>query len=90
MATMQIRIDEGMKAAADSLFSDLGLDTSAAVRMFIAAALEADGIPFAVKRTRERKPNVELREAMEDARMGKNLHGPYSTADEAIRSMLED
>jgi len=87
---MQIRIDEGMKAAADSLFSDLGLDTSAAVRMFIAAALEADGIPFAVKRTRERKPNVELREAMEDARMGKNLHGPYSTADEAIRSMLED
>ena len=90
MATIQIRVDDGMKMAADSLFTDLGLDTSTAVRMFIAAALETDGIPFPVKRARDRKPNAELREAMEDVRMGRNLHGPYATADEAVRSMLED
>jgi len=83
-------MDDGMKVAADSLFSDLGLDTSTAVRMFIAAALEMNGIPFAIKRTRDRKPNDELREAMEDIRLGRNLYGPYLTADEAVRSMLED
>ena len=55
MATIQVRVDDGMKAAADSLFSDLGLDTSTAVRMFIAAALETDGLPFVVKRARDRK-----------------------------------
>ena len=90
MATIQIRVDDGMKAAADSLFSDLGLDTSTAVRMFIAAALDTDGLPFAVKRAHERKPNAELREAMEDARLGRNLNGPYATTDEAVRSMLEE
>jgi len=90
MATIQIRVDDGIKAAADSLFFDLGLDTSTAVRMFIAAALETDGLPFTVKRTRDRKPNAELRVAMEDTRLGRNLYGPYATADEAVRSMLED
>jgi DNA-damage-inducible protein J len=90
MATIQIRVDEHMKAAADSLFSDLGLDTSTAVRMFITAALEHDGIPFAIKRARERKPNAELREAMEDVRLNRNLYGPFKTAEEAVRSMLED
>ena len=89
MATIQIRIDDGIKAAADSLFSDLGLDTSTAVRMFIAAALETNGLPFAVKRASDRKPNAELREALEDVRLEKNLHGPYVTAEEAVRSMLE-
>ena len=89
MATIQIRVDDGIKAAADSLFSDLGMDTSTAVRMFIVAALETDGLPFTVKRARDRKPNADLRKAMEDTRLGRNLYGPYATASEAVRSMLE-
>ncbi len=89
MATIQVRLDDNVKSAADSLFSALGLDTSTAVRMFIAAAIENDGIPFAVKRSSHRQPNAELREAMEDIRLKRNLHGPYATADEAVRSMLE-
>ena len=90
MATIQIRLDDNMKAEADSLFTSLGLDTSTAVRMFISAALEYDGIPFAVKRAAERKPNAELFEAMEDIRLGRNLYGPFATAEEAVRSMLVD
>ena len=86
MATLQIRVDDSMKAAADDLFASLGLDTSTAVRMFLAAALENDGIPFAVKCTGNRKPNAELREAMEDVRLGSNLHGLFDNAEEAMRS----
>ena len=48
MATIQIRVDENTKAAADSLFSSLGLDTSTAVRIFLVKALEHNGIPFAI------------------------------------------
>ena len=44
MATIQIRVDDNIKAAADSLFSSLGLDTSTAVRMFLSAALLNDGM----------------------------------------------
>ncbi|MCL2149678.1 MAG: type II toxin-antitoxin system RelB/DinJ family antitoxin [Dehalococcoidia bacterium] len=89
MATIQVRIDDNVKTEADTLFSALGLDTSTAVRMFIAAAIENDGMPFAVKRINSRKPNAELREAMEDARLNHNLHGPYSSAEVAMRSMLD-
>ena len=87
MATIQVRIDDQTKAAADSLFSGLGLDTSTAMRIFIAASLERGGIPFAVK---HRRYNAETLEAMEDVRLRRNLIGPFETAEEAVRSMLED
>jgi DNA-damage-inducible protein J len=58
--------------------------------MFISASIEHDGIPFPVKRNSARRPNAELREALEDVRLRKNLHGPFVTAEEAVRSMLED
>ncbi|MCL2192590.1 MAG: type II toxin-antitoxin system RelB/DinJ family antitoxin [Treponema sp.] len=87
MATIQVRVDDGTKAAADSLFSSLGLDTSTAVRIFLAASLENNGMPFPV---RHRTVKSDLLEAIEDTRLRRNLHGPFKTAEEAINSMLED
>jgi len=87
MATIQIRVDDNIKSAADTLFSNLGLDTSTAIRMFLSAAIAKDGIPFAVKR---RKPNADLLEAIQDTRNRRNLHGPYKTAEKAVAAMLED
>ncbi|MDR3314570.1 MAG: type II toxin-antitoxin system RelB/DinJ family antitoxin [Oscillospiraceae bacterium] len=46
--TIQIRVDDNTKDAADALFSSLGLDTATAVRIFLAAAMEVGGIPFSV------------------------------------------
>jgi DNA-damage-inducible protein J len=86
MATIQIRVDNNMKAAADELFDSLGLDTPTAVRMFLSAAIENDGIPFPIRR----KPNAEMREALEDVRLRRNLHGPYKNADDAVTAMLEE
>jgi len=87
MATIQVRVDDSTKAAADSLFSSLGLDTSTAVRMFLMASLENDGIPFPVKR---RVATPDFMEAIEDTRLRRNLHGPFKTAEEAVASMLEE
>ena len=87
MATIQIRVDDEIKIAADSLFNNLGLDTSTAVRMFLSAAIEKDGIPFAIRR---RKPNADLLESIQDTRNRRNLHGPYKTAAEAVAAMLEN
>ena len=87
MATIQIRVDDNIKTAADSLFTSLGLDTSTAVRMFLSAALANDGIPFAVK---HREPNADLLEAIADTRNRRNLHGPYKTAEDAVAAMLKD
>ena len=87
MAVIQIRVEDDLKTAVDSLFNNLGLDTSTAVRMFLSAALANDGIPFEVKR---RKPNTDLLEAIRDTRARRNLHGPFKTAEEATAAMLED
>jgi len=87
MATIQIRVDDNIKSAADTLFRNLGLDTSTAVRMFLSAALAEDGMPFAVKR---QKPNADLLEAIQDTRNRRNLHGPFKTAEEAVDAMLKD
>ena len=38
MATLQLRVDDSLKAKADALFSSLGLDTSTAVRIFLASS----------------------------------------------------
>ena len=87
MATIQIRVDSSTKTAVDDLFSSLGLDTSTAVRMFLMASLDNNGLPFPVKR---RTVQTDLQEAIEDTRLRRNLHGPFKTAEEAVASMLED
>ena len=84
MATLQIRIDDNLKKNADFLFASLGLDTSTAVRIFLNAALE-HGIPFMVSHT-----NPDILEAIIDARLSRNLHGPYNSAEAAVQAMLED
>ena len=48
MSTLQIRIDDQLKKDADSLFSSLGLDTSTAIRIFLNASLEHNGLQFPV------------------------------------------
>ena len=87
MATLQIRVDDDLKQNADTLFVSLGLDTSTAIRIFLNAALEYDGIPFSIS---HRTYTNEMIEAIEDARKKRNLHGPYKTATEAVSAMLED
>ena len=85
MATVEVPVDEAMKAAADRLFESLGLDTAAAVRIFLKASIANEGIPFPVQR---RLPG-DLMEAIEESRARKDLHGPFDTAEEAVASMLE-
>ena len=55
MATLQVRIDDELKQNADKLFLSLGLDTPTAVRIFLKASLEHDGIPFDVAHLHPKK-----------------------------------
>ena len=51
MATIptQIRIDTTIKEQANSLFSNLGLDMSSAVNIFLRQCILRGGLPFAVE-----------------------------------------
>lgn len=46
---MNIRTDVEVKAAAERLFEELGLNMSTAVNMFLRQAIRIGGIPFDVK-----------------------------------------
>ena len=87
MATLQIRVDDALKSEADLLFSSLGLDTPTAVRIFLKSSIEHNGIPFSVQ---HRPDPLSLQQAIHDSRNRENLHGPFSSAEEAVASMLED
>ena len=49
MAVLQIRIDDELKKQASTLFDELGLDLSTAVRMFLKKAVLEKGLPFDAK-----------------------------------------
>ena len=87
MAPLQIRIDDTLKQQADALFFSLGLDTPTAVRIFLNASIENDGIPFSVQ---HRPLPDSLQEAVHHSRTRKNLIGPFDNAADAVASMLED
>lgn len=61
MATtlLQVRIDAQTKKEADALFSELGLDTSTAIRVFIKQALKKRAIPFSIKAKSEERTEEE-------------------------------
>ncbi|MFP3154654.1 type II toxin-antitoxin system RelB/DinJ family antitoxin [Lachnospiraceae bacterium ZAX-1] len=80
--TIQVRVEDDLKDSADTLFSSLGLDTSTAVRMFLVAAMEAGGIPFAVAHHTGRD-SVIIIEAIERRKAG----APFLTADESLAHM---
>ena len=59
-----IRIDTELKAQAEALFGELGMNLTTAFNIFLRQAVREKGIPFAIKLGR---PNRETAEAIRDA-----------------------
>ena len=49
-STIQIRVDDELKAKSDELFKELGMDTTTAIRIFLTQAIANNGFPFEIKR----------------------------------------
>ena len=71
-STIQVRVDDDLKAKSDELFKDLGTDTTTAIRMFLTQAIAVNGFPFEIKRASENPykalSEVEMLEKLEKAR----------------------
>ena len=66
--TIRARIEPELKRQAEALFSQLGLSTTEAIRLFYKQATLQRGLPFAV-----RLPNAETREALRQAQEHEDL-----------------
>ncbi len=67
---MSFRVDKELKKQADTLFRELGLNTSVALNMFLAQCVRNQALPFTPSRTDKNKtaeiPNEELKETKAD------------------------
>jgi DNA-damage-inducible protein J len=83
---MSIRMDNEVKAQAQALFAQFGLDMTTAINMFLRQAIRERGIPFGLYL----EPDLSLETAVRDSLTRQNLYGPFDTAEEAVASMLEE
>ncbi len=84
----QIRIDKDIKEQAGILFSDLGLDMSGAVNLFLHQCVLRGGLPFAVEIPHYKESTIAaMREAK---RISRDSAVPsYETMDELKKALNE-
>lgn len=86
-ANITIRLDSGLKKAAEELYADLGLNLSTAIVMFLKASLAYDGIPFEVKRIPDEEMKMMLAE-YEEIMSNLDSYKHYYTAKDLIFEVL--
>ena len=62
-SSLTIRVNKEVKAQAQQLFSELGLDMSTAINVFLRMAINRRGLPFDVA---VEEPNEETKEAIRE------------------------
>jgi DNA-damage-inducible protein J len=89
MATtnMTMRVDENLKRKAEELFTDLGMNMTTAVTIFLKQALREQGIPFSISRD---LPNNETRKAIDDTEKGIGLSKAFSSVSELMEDLNAD
>lgn len=80
---MNIRVDIDVKNQAKEIFSELGMDMTTAVNVFLRQTIREHGIPFDLKL---RIPNEETRQAIKDAENNIGM----SMAFDSIEALMED
>lgn len=82
-----ISLDADVKAAAQALLADFGLDLSTAVNLFLRQTIYQQAIPFEIRRD---LPNPETRRAIDEARQGIGLSRSFSSVAELMEELNAD
>lgn len=87
---IQVRIDPKTKKSAQKVLDEIGMDLSSAIKAYLRQIIIQDGIPF--KLLTENGLTIEqeraILKASSEAKSGKNVAGPFSTAKE-IKKFLK-
>ena len=79
-----IRTNKEVKDRAQALFSDLGLDLSTAINLFLRQSVREERIPFLISRD---EPSTATYKAIEDSLNEQNLEGPFNSWSETLESL---
>ncbi len=75
---LNIRVDEELKRQAEAIFSELGLNMSTAMNIFLRYSVRYGGIPFDL---RIEKPNAETLAAIDDVNNNRNMSKSFDSVD---------
>lgn len=80
---LNIRVDEELKRRAEAIFTELGLNMSSAMNIFLRYCVRYGGIPFDL---RIEKPNAETQAAIDDVNNNRNMSQTF----DSVRTLMED
>ena len=88
MATtnVSIRMDTELKAQADELFAELGMNLSTAFNIFVRQSLREGGIPFEIRTDRPNKETIAAMLEAENIAKDPNVKG-YTGLDEMFADL---
>ena len=88
MATtnVSIRMDTELKAQADELFAELGMNLSTAFNIFVRQSLREGGIPFEIRTERPNKETIAAMLEAENIAKDPNVKG-YTDLDEMFADL---
>ena len=84
-----ISLDSELKKSAQELFSDLGLDMTSAITLFLKQSVREQRIPFEIRRD---IPNAETMAAMreyQDMKKNPAAYKRYASFEDAMNEVLE-
>ncbi len=84
---MSFRVDKGLKQQADILFKKLGINTSAALNMFLTQSVREQSIPFVPTMNVPNERLLSAIQEVEDIESGKIKAKRYKTFEEALKDL---
>ncbi|VNM10308.1 addiction module antitoxin, RelB/DinJ family [Streptococcus pneumoniae] len=80
--SMSIRLDSEVKEQAQQVFSNLGMDMTTAINIFLRQAIQYQGLPFDVRLDENRK----LLQVLTDLDQNRNMSQSF----ESVSDLIED
>ena len=80
--SMSIRLDSEVKEQAQQVFSNLGMDMTTAINIFLRQAIQYQGLPFDVRLDENRK----LLQVLTDLDQNRNMSQSF----ESVSDLMED
>ncbi len=90
MSTVNVtlRVDDKLKAAAEELFSDLGLTFNAAMNVFLKQSVREQGIPFVLKREVPDETTLAALKEVQQMKADPNFGTAYTDVDAMMKDIL--
>lgn len=85
-----VSIDADVKAKAQELFADLGIDLSTAINIFLRQSIRENAIPFSIQREIPNADTVAAMKAAEEIKRHPENYRRYSSFDELLDEVRSD